>query len=555
MSGEGGLAFSAPQVFNISEFAVQEPDEVQMLGADIVVESCPLLGRTVCQRHPEHALVTAIHNGMKALVDRLGKATVGTGDVLVMFEGRSPRGLDQAARRRIFALVSQVNYSPKFQDWTVCEPEDKDDLSREVLALPSLVSIGLVPLPPNLFAGDGLCIHHETGDDLALEMAGLALEWTLSVCQYELLTPMEMRVAGVEPSADLHIQCRAGKGHQARRRAVDVDKELAGVLQEAAALSSLGDPLSSNNMLGRARRRTSAQSAPALVRARASAPNSAREARGAPLAEAVGEEEGLWGHLAPEDSDDHIPDDLDVAVPLERPPLADVALSGLAEGLLIPVVDRSDIFSADIAGDGVQPPVEVAAASLVDTHSVPGVASSSADGRPSADELLRDPGAAAEMAAEVLDMALRVSGIDEATPSAGATADSAAVLVAPAAPAAPEAMVPSPTPASSSAAPQAADGDSAQLGAPIQNGPSGWTMTSTGHVFCNERRYRGRISSWDRNVSVSCTLHGCRKAKSRAKLTDGQLAQWLADGVAQCPPRAGVSKDTLKKEHQRMFPL
>ena len=77
-------------------------------------------------------------------------------------------------------------------------------------------------------------------------------------------------------------------------------------------------------------------------------------------------------------------------------------------------------------------------------------------------------------------------------------------------------------------------------------------MTAKGYVFCDQHRFRGRITSWGKNVSVKCAVHGCSKAKGRAKVTDGQLAEWLRRGVEEVPVVLGDPK-AAQRRHEAMF--
>lgn len=82
---------SLQEVHNITEFAVQAPEDAPMLGEGVVLEACVVLARNLCKQHPHHPAVTRLHLAMKTMCDKLGKAVANSGDVLILFEGSKSR--------------------------------------------------------------------------------------------------------------------------------------------------------------------------------------------------------------------------------------------------------------------------------------------------------------------------------------------------------------------------------------------------------------------------------------------------------------------------------
>lgn len=492
-----------------------------------------------------------IHGGMKALCDRLGAAAARTADILVMMEGTSLRVQGETGNHRIFALLSQVSYSPKFQDWTICEPSRSTDTTAEVLQLPLQLTLGMGRPPYAALGFGGECLRHEASSDLAARMSAIALHWRLRVCQYKLVSPMQMEMHGFEPSELLDIQCRDIGRARRLGGAAAVAADLA-VIRE---LEHLGDPLStrgtSRGTSGTTRPARSARRPGIGSGAGASLPDAGPPSAPDPDAE------GIWGDDPTEVrvGDSH-GDDFALAV-LEQPPPVDEQLAILSHEFLIPAIDAADLEHADIAPeDEAQPPLDAVLAdggAGVGAFADAGRSPTSLGG---GDEQLERATAAI---VEVVELAATASGISEASPTtpaaAGASSSGAASISAagPAPPPQPETAAPV-TGASSGT--QGAADDTVAIGNPILDGPIGWTMTAGGYIFCDQRRYRGRITAWATNVSIKCALHGCQKAKGRAKISDGRLVHWLAEGLAQCSPGEDAPpRDVLKKNHLRLFPM
>lgn len=558
IEGSGKLP-SPGEVFNALEFAILELEPGDLLGATVQLEPCNLLGRNICQQHPRYQDIAKLHQVLKTFCDVLGKEAAGTGDILCLFEGTEPRPPTLDVCTRVCALLSHVSYSPKFQDWTMCDAADGSHLSAVELVFPVEVKLGAVALHHLPGVADGQVLHHKTSDDLSAYLDGIARRWRLRVCKYELLSPWRMKVVGVDEAIDLATSTST----RARSRA-----GLPQDLVEALALNDLGDPLCNNNM--------QAASAPRPRRSRQPTPRSGRQsaletAAGAP--EDGGDHE-LFGGPGDDDEDEQ-PEAFEPPAPLENPPSFDGELLGLGEGLLIPEIDRSELMDGQaVAEPGRDPTSSPRAGGPADVDAWPDVVGMGA-------------AHGAEIAAAVaelggfVDLASELSGLideddrreqavageqhppqplqqDQPGPHGAASSSSSAAL----APAAAAAALP-PTPMEAPASEEvASSAGAAQPAAPVQSpgdpivdGPPGWTMTPGGYVFCDAARLRGRITSWRHNVSVRCTLHGCSKAKRRTAVTDGQLAQWLAAGVVASAAAPETPADQLKKAHIQSFVL
>lgn len=113
---------SKVEVYNTTEFSVEEPEPDQLPDGPRILEACQHRGRNVCPLHPDYKFITTMHNTMRHLCDKLGKAVVDTTDVLVLFEGDGTRSPGAGPVIRHFAVLTHVSFSPKFQEWTLCEP-------------------------------------------------------------------------------------------------------------------------------------------------------------------------------------------------------------------------------------------------------------------------------------------------------------------------------------------------------------------------------------------------------------------------------------------------
>lgn len=547
------------QVYNISEFAVQEEFDGELLGEDVVLEACALFGGAACQLNPEQRHIAMIHDGMKVLCDRLGASVARTADILVLMEGSCLRDPAQVAPQRIFALLSQVSYSPKFQDWTICDPDHSADTLGEPLQLPLRLSLGL---GPTLFAALGLGgvgLRHEASCDLAARMSEVAMHWRLRVCQYKLVSPMVMDMTGFEPSELLDIKCQDKP--RGRRAGQGVDARVASDLAAIRELEHLGDPLSSRGASSRATTRTPATRQDKRHRngSGAGAPR-LDEGATSPLGDMWLNADNGWGNDPEQDEDGDLQYCEDFAlVMLEQAPPIDQELAALSEELLIPAIDHADIEHADLAPEDEEPqPLEEVLAGGGEGVGPEG------GGRPGGLDKRAGLAHATAAIAEVVELAAQAAGVAGDSPAAPvadplvvAGSSSSSAPNAAAGPPQPQPQLPMPD-VGASLWPQGTTNDGpGAVGGPIPDGPVGWTMTAKGYVFCDQGRCPGRITSWGPNVSVRCTMHSrCRKAKGRARISDGRLAHWLAEGLAQYPPGEGaLPREELANNHMRLFPL
>lgn len=540
------------EVYAMDEFTIASAAEVPFVGADIQIDPCHLMGRPVCKRHERYEHLSRIHDGMKIFTDRLGKSVVSTGDILCLFEARRNEGV-----HREFALLTHASFSPKFQDWTLCRIFGPSPPSPD-LEFPFEVELDYAPLPvlPGAGTPSRMALRHETSDHLACRLSGLAQEWRLRPCCYQLLSPSRMRITGVEAAEELDIRCGAGKG--APRRRGGAKPGLPAEVSEALALHGMGDPVSGGDRVRRGVGGAQRQLAPRSGRHRpppapiaAPLSSSSRLARQGP---AGSDDEDLFGPLE-EESDGQAEECQ--AHRLQEPPSLSSEVVALGEGLLISAAGRADLMEDPCPPDGDGDAFEHLRPALSET-----VAGSNELGEmdgPVANDLGAGPtGGAAELAS-VIDIAAELSGVIDAS-DGGVEAETIAPesAAASSSQAMPEIANKPEVDATASAASQSTPTQAppvvATTGEPISGGPEGWTMTPKGYVFCSAGRYRGRITSWGGNVSAKCALHGCSKAKRRAKISDGELAQWLARGVAECPLSDGDVK-TMGKQHILLFPM
>lgn len=552
----GGRLPPDREVFDAQEFSVSalsEGDE-QLLGANVVLDPCGLKGRNVCSRSPRHMELSRIHAALCLLTDRVGRDAARSGDLLIMCEGSgAPLG---SSRVRLFCLMSMVSFSPKYQDYSMVIPADPTiDLSQVHLPLPLPVDVAFAPLRlSGVPSGDVVeGIAHRTSDGLAQVLAGTARFWRFRVCVYDLVNPVRMIITSTDERPEICLDVDS-EGPGARRRPAPptpADRELALQLAEIASLSSMGDPR---------RPARPRQQPPKSGRASATQPASAsRQPPAEPLPPGVlltdafppsgDAEEDLSG-------DDDIGDGLGpgaLVAPLPGLPGVDGDLMSLGAGILIHAADPGDLLDEDgiwLATEPELPPPFVSRAEAGD----PLAAASAASGRVAGSGTSAGVGEGIDHAAEVLDMAAELAGIMQEDPTAlpGAGAVSASeggsdgpVSVEPGA-----ASAEQPAPPVEPLARR-----SAELGSAVAGAPPGWTMTSRGYCFDPSGEYRGRITAWKTSVSCKCRLHGCSKAKNRSRITDGQLMQWLAEGLEQCMPSPECSVQDMAKRHLRLFPL
>lgn len=531
---------------NTTEFTIERPDHDALAGEGLVIDACPHMGRNICQHHHNFAKTSVLQASLNLLCDRLGKAFANTGDVLLIFGGTGMTGPPGAQVIRKFALLSGISWSPKFQTFTMCNPIGSRALvDREELALPLHLTLGLTDLEfvPGVVASG---LHHETSSDLAIGLCDLATSWRLRVCKYRLLSPMEMSVIGFEAAEDFDVRCAPGaqRAQPARRRRRP-PADLAAVFE----LNSLEDPLAGG--AEHAARRAAAAPRGVVGHRAAASPSPPSAGAGPIVDQALGDDrqEGIFGDA--DQSSDGAGED--VGALLEDPPLVDHLLHDLGADVLIDTAEQVDLMAPDLMlGEEDPLPMAFGAAGAAEANSTK-AASGAAGGRGKGSKSNKADGgeveqqeAAIDELGNVCDIVAELADIvaaDDAPPGGNASASSTDPPVAQevAAALAP-ALAPAPPPPGA-------------VGAPIPGGPQGWTMTPLGYVFFDAGRNRGRITTWGRNVSVRCSLHGCSKAKNRGKISDGEMAAWLARGVNECPVTGQESSADLKKRHMALFPL
>lgn len=467
----GKLPSKAEMAADTKEFAVEQPDIGELLGGDITIDACAHNGRNVCKHHPAFARISALQAALSTLCDRLGKSVVSTGDILLLLEGVVPEGA-LVPPERVFALISAVSFSPKFQDFVLCRPKLSAMVGQDALQLPLHVSLGLAPFPLEIpGVGGGAGLHHKTSSELCEDLCGQAPEWRIRVCKYQILSPMQMLVKGFEGSAELDVLCKldaAGRRTGPRRRPAPAE------VTAALALNDLGDPV-----------RQGAQSALFLpLQQDIGNPGAAAAQEGQGAADAADDNAAEVDQSDAERTEDE-PGAADTtsAAPLallEEPPLVDIALRDLSAGILIEAVEREDLMAPELCLDADEPlqdslgPATVANKTAASGKQSPSVASSAAPAGTSAASAVATLDGVLDLAAALAD----ILDEPEATTSANTTTTSGSGLASsstdgPSAASEGHAMEPPPI----AAAPPAVVAPA--LGAAIPDGPTGWTMTAT----------------------------------------------------------------------------
>lgn len=520
------------EVYDIGEFAVREPlPDFELRGDGVVLDNCPVKGRNICKLHPRHMHMSSIHAGIQSLVDRVGPAASRSCDIVAVFEGTGLREPMASAGPvdRVIALLASASFQPKFSDWVVCKPSASSALASSMeLEFPVLVELAFAPTPlpspSGELHGDAVCLQHVTSDELSMMLSGRAEAWHIRSCEYELLSPLQMRLTNFVAEATLHIRCGSGVRTAPSAGRGRLPPDLAEVL-ELNALCAQGRP-------SRPRTRAPRVRQPPHERRSANASAGADRDSAAPIADFQPEADPDEGE------DEDFLGAFDFEADVLRPDGVDRELAALADGLVFceDADANEDLEEAD-----------------VDAHLVPDV------GFLAGDLLSQDSGRQAQLAAgidamgEIMSNAAEMSGISvggepEAVAASSSSGPStlAGGATAPIAgePAAQElqavSVVPPPPPP--------------LVGVQIEGGPQNWSMTPKGHVFCDAGRLRGRITMWGTNVSVKCQAHGCSKAKGRTKVADGALAQWLRRGIEECPVNEQTPKDVAARRHLSMFP-
>ena len=522
------------EVFGSDEFLVDKEVVSELLGADIALEGCPLLGHSVCASHGRRKELDRICSAFSALTKSLGPTVAKSGDALLMCTG-SQVTLGDHDRQRLFVLLNGVNYNPVFQDFTECMLEGQGhDIHSEELDIPFEVSVKYGTLRLQLPGGEAEALEgfaHLTVDELALRMLDLADAWQISVLSYEPLSPLLMRVTGVDPDAK-HINVQD----------IGQQRLVRGAL--SAFFADIGsDPLAAGAAMAKA-----PSTGPSPSQAPPSAPGLPATAAGLahaddldmvePNSEATSvEEEGVDRGIRMFES--LFDDDDDVMDAAEQPAAAaaesvtvttvDLDLLALAEGVLIDPRDTGDLLSAPQEFD--DKPDEVLIGPSPGSATTP-AASSAAASSSSSSSGAAPTATAAEHLGGILESLVESAGIE----GPGAHSSLAA----------------------------AAEGEAAQqrerpAGAQsVPGAPEGWVMTKKGHVFTAGDRFAGRITGWGSNCSIKCDAHGttCGKAVIRAKYTNGQLMHWLAAGRQHPAEWNALPSDVslLVKRHKAEFP-
>lgn len=535
----GGVKLhSAAEVNNSKEFAIEEAggDGEAFLGDGLVIDACVHLGRNICKHHRDFEKISLMQRALNTMCDRLGKTVAKSGEVLLLFEAPIGGGPDIA---RAFALMTGVSLSPKFQDFTMCHAESGAALGEADLVLPLQLVLVLAGLPLVIPGESAVGLQHMTSSELLLSLLAQAPQWRMRICKYTLLTPMQMVVTGLEGAEQFDLLCG---GHQPKAARIGQRRNAASTaaeLEAVFALNDLGDPM----LLGA---RHGAKQLGGDMQQEGTGP--------APLADGpMRRRQRQRKTLPPEDPEAFgEASDLDAEAEecfedlLEAPPLVYAELLERGADLLTQPVHNADLMAPDLAlgeddllpqafqeDGGNLPPAAVGAAS----SSGSGLARPS-DASASAIESL---GGVLDLVAELADIMPEEDGGNGLPPGSPVGEAPASVPEAPAADAQPEPLAPPP--------PRPA------VGAPIADGPEGWTMDALGYIFCLEGVNRGRITGWGKSVSVRCRAHGCSKAKGRAVVTNGQLAHWLARGIAECAWTPGRDTNELKQQHIAMFRL
>lgn len=524
------------QVYGAREFVVEDPLPGDLLGEGVVLDSCCHLGRNLCALHPNFDEIMKIHTSMVRLCERVGKQAMKTGDTLVIFEALQLRAGGADSQAKVFALATNMTYSPKFVDWTICHVVSEGRLGIGVpLSFPLEVDIGFQRADlghPALAAVD--IIEHETSAELSRRLFELSGEWRLRVAQYDLVSPLRMRVVGVEPAPQFDMRCSASGSAPVAQVARKGDKSLNSELQDALNLNAMLDDAAPTS-------RRSTSSAIGAGRAHRSRSHKAhrRHAEGG-----ESDREDIFGS----DSEEDLPED-DCQQMLVQQPQIDCRLEELSADILMPAVDRGDLLAADMEQ-------EMAAATLDGGQVVPGeldvqegLGASTEGGGPSAS--ISD---GIDAAVGVLNLAAELAGVmaeDEGEAKASGAASSASASADP--------LVTADAASGGEASKSVDAGNPPLVGSAVPGGPDGWSMSPSGYIFCPAGRHRGRITTWGKaNVSIRCALHPkCSQAKGRSKVSDGQLVHWLARGVAECMPSGepGRSAKEMAIKHASLFSL
>lgn len=212
------------------------------------------------------------------------------------------------------------------------------------------------------------------------------------------------------------------------------------------------------------------------------------------------------------------------------PKHCDAALLAFADGLLIQPVAEGDLLgSSDMADDGEQTIEE----SSVDGGGQAAAASTGPGSASASSSSIARAGARASLAASPAEAAMpAVSEVVEGMADALGIAAEAPSGATSSATQPTEADVWGAIAAPQQLQQQASLETTVDVGAAVEGGPFGWTLTGRGHVFDEQRRYKGRITTWGKNVAAK-PLVGKSRAIQRAWATDGQMMLWMQSDFAE----------------------
>lgn len=484
-----------PEIFDPNQFVADAPTDPSLLGQDIQLDGCLWKPRNLCPSCEGFGDISRLSLVLSQATRSLGVSRARSCDVLFMLEGSKVRGGNADARERVFALLSAVSLSPAFQTYTLCKVADDGDVRKAEVAFP--IDIELLTAASSLDQAYRVaaepCLAHQSGEELASSLVCLAREWSLKVCQYDLLTAMRMRITSVEEVA---------KPFQSAE-----DRETTALMQAALGYAAQGEGGARN-----ARRPRTAAASHARRGAGAAgsvgqrAPGVAHASPGFAL-EIGAELQGEWQEegVLPESQ----------LVGDAAAPHVDFELAELASGLLVAAVEGGPIEEAAEEAD-VDP-----------SRLMPLPSADPAGSCPHAQEVAD---AVSAVVGEIDDLFVATGYVGHGGPSdnvengpassssTGPVADATGAGVV-------EALVPN-----AEAAPAGLEDQAASPEDPLAM----WRRTEDGYVFDEENRHMGRITMHGSNIFCKCNQHGgkCSIAKPQRKYTTRDMMVWLQKGKA-----------------------
>lgn len=499
------------EVYDPKAFLVEE-GLVDLAGAGVQIDGCPVLHRNLCRASPGVDRADALVVAMNHMARHVGAGVAASGDLLLMFEGSGPAAASTGTMRRIFCLLSDASYKPQSQVYTMCDLCGSCETSEHMsypfeLVLATEASRLSVPSAP-----DSRSLAHRTSDELASMAVKLAHSWRIVALHYNIVSTMRMKVDGLAAS----VYDSALRGDGVRRQAEARQKEINAVL----SLNSF-DPFAPAPVARRPRRVPQ-------PRAASAAGQSAREpASDAPTATPA----PLMG-LAAEEGDESGQSDADVPAMIAGTSI-DAGLVELSACDLLAAAPQTDLLGDEPLRDEGAPPFDVDRADGVLVEGVLAASSSSEPAaRPVGSGLPVGPAAAAmpdvsDVVSSVVESLANAMGS-----SAGAGPDASAALAASASASdRPDPQAQASTIATASA-PSRVD-----VGTPVDGGPPGWTMSAKGYIFDETRRFKGRLTRFGKNLALK-GLAGKSQCVQHSWATEGQMLLWLESGFDdQLKPR------------------